>query len=247
MVTVIVTDLDNTLFEMDVESPPEQFFEKIKDWRKNDREWVVATGRSPEQTEEFISSWPEKPSHFIARERYIYRVDAEETVPWAEWNQRLREKTEKIETERDIWLPRIEDWLAREKFEAELTESYLQFESEAGARQAEQKLANILPDDRKTIRNRFYLGVVPEETGKGRCLKQLANHQGWTAEEIVCVGDSANDLDMLDGRYGFRSAAVANAEPRIKEVVADNDGILLDASLGQGVVELLDRCCRASG
>ncbi len=241
MITIIATDLDNTLFQIGKDVPPPDFFEKILKWQKNKGSWVIATGRSSEQTKGFIDEWPVEPDYFIARERYIFQAEGDNFTPWENWNQSLQKKSGKIEKEREKWLTPIIDWLEASSFKAELSDGYLHFESETGARRGEKKLMDILPDDRKPIRNRIYLGVVPEETGKGRCLNHLAKKKGWNPGEIICVGDSANDLDMLDGRYAFNSAAVANAEDRIKEAVAGNDGILLESPVGRGVLELLDR------
>jgi len=52
-----------------------------------------------------------------------------------------------------------------------------------------------------------------------------------------------NDLDMLNGYYGFFSAAVANAEPKAKEAVLKSGGYVASADYGDGLVEIIRRFC----
>jgi len=62
---------------------------------------------------------------------------------------------------------------------------------------------------------------------------------------VFCVGDSVNDLDMLDGRYGFHSGTVATAEEEIKEAIESNRGIIAQHPGGRGPVECLKKLLEA--
>ena len=51
---------------------------------------------------------------------------------------------------------------------------------------------------------------------------------------------------MLDGRFGFRSATVANAEPEIKEAVRANGGRVSGGAVAAGFCEVLSRVVAAT-
>lgn len=74
----------------------------------------------------------------------------------------------------------------------------------------------------------------PQAT-KGKALAFLASHFGVKREEVMAVGDSYNDLDMLE--YAGLGVVVANARDEIKEK-AD---YVTSASYGDGVVEALEK------
>lgn len=61
--------------------------------------------------------------------------------------------------------------------------------------------------------------------GKAGGLQKLAKHLGLSAENIMAIGDSNNDLDML--RWAGTSVVMGNAPDRVKEladyVTAEND------------------------
>ena len=61
--------------------------------------------------------------------------------------------------------------------------------------------------------------------GKAGGLQKLAEHLGLSAENIMAIGDSNNDLDML--RWAGTSVVMGNAPDRVKEladyVTAEND------------------------
>jgi len=48
---------------------------------------------------------------------------------------------------------------------------------------------------------------------------------------------------MLDGRFGFSSATVANAEPRVKEAVLESGGYVASKNYGDGLVEIIREFC----
>ncbi|MBE6050401.1 MAG: sugar-phosphatase [Clostridium sp.] len=75
----------------------------------------------------------------------------------------------------------------------------------------------------------FFLEVINKTSGKGRGLKALADHLNVKQEEIIAVGDAANDLDMIE--YAGLGVAMGNATEEVKEkanyITASNneDGI----------------------
>lgn len=85
-----------------------------------------------------------------------------------------------------------------------------------------------------TGRERFYdvllssegnLEFVLPHTTKGTAVEALANHWGFSPDEVMTLGDSENDLSML--RFAGASVAMGNGKPNIKEaaryVTTDNN------------------------
>lgn len=242
-IRVLVTDLDNTLFYPDSEDIPPDLPPRMRSWRQQGGRWVVATGRRREEQVEFYRQWELRPDYYIARERFIHTGggNGDPPGPFADWNRRLRDRSERVEREEEVWKPRLRAWMERHGIEAELKQYYAIMNRVEHSIQADLFLREILPEDRKPMRNQQFVGVVPEEVGKGRCLRRLADHENWRPAEVLAVGDSGNDRDMLDGRYDFHSAAVENAEDEIKDRVRENDGLVLPHPSGEAVVKLLGR------
>lgn len=58
--------------------------------------------------------------------------------------------------------------------------------------------------------------VLNKDASKGRTLKELANHLEIPRERVMAIGDSGNDIDMVD--YAGLGVAMGNAVPAVKEV-----------------------------
>jgi len=70
----------------------------------------------------------------------------------------------------------------------------------------------------------FYLEFTSMNANKGLFVKRLRQRLGFKKEEVICIGDSFNDLYMIE--EGGLGIAVANAHPDIKKVadyVTHND------------------------
>ena len=61
----------------------------------------------------------------------------------------------------------------------------------------------------------FYLEFTSMDANKGIAVLQVARRLGYTKEEIICIGDSFNDLYMIEA--AGLGVAVANAHPEIKK------------------------------
>lgn len=95
-------------------------------------------------------------------------------------------------------------------------------------------------------RNGTLVQLYPASAGKGNVLRELARLWQLAPEEILAIGDSLNDLCMLDGRHGFRCATVANADPIIIELVASRGGHLSTQRCARGALEALERLLRST-
>ncbi len=76
-----------------------------------------------------------------------------------------------------------------------------------------------------------YLELMEPGVNKWRAVKQLAESFGIKPEEIMCIGDSNNDLSMI--KNAGIGVAVANAKPQVQKYAKmitasnDNDGVAL--------------------
>ena len=71
----------------------------------------------------------------------------------------------------------------------------------------------------------FYLEVMPLNVDKAAALDFLLKTMGLTSENLICCGDSYNDISMIE--YAGLGVAMANAQPVVKKsadfITASND------------------------
>ncbi|MCC7495042.1 MAG: HAD-IIB family hydrolase [Fimbriimonadaceae bacterium] len=82
--------------------------------------------------------------------------------------------------------------------------------------------------------------LLPASVGKGRAVAAMAAALGLAPAQLLAVGDRQNDTTMLDGTCGLRAAAVGNAIPEIRALVAAQGGYQATAELGAGVAEIVE-------
>jgi len=90
------------------------------------------------------------------------------------------------------------------------------------------------PFDVELIDTKYAVHIKSRKINKGTGLIKLAGMMGLKPEEFVAVGDSANDVEMLEAS-GF-GIAVANGDEEIK-TVAD---YVTEATFGAGAVEAFE-------
>lgn len=67
-----------------------------------------------------------------------------------------------------------------------------------------------------------FLDLLPSRSGKGGAVRYLADSLGIDPGNVITAGDTGNDLDMMRSELGFRSIAVGNASPELREYEASN-------------------------
>ncbi len=92
----------------------------------------------------------------------------------------------------------------------------------------------IIPRDVKIVDTGFAYHIIDRNVSKGKALKFIAERIGIDVRDFVAIGDSENDIELLD-TAGF-GIAVANAHENLKEV-AD---LVTSKPNGDGVVEALE-------
>jgi HAD superfamily hydrolase (TIGR01484 family) len=240
-IEVFVTDLDHTLLHPETEDLPDGIAPMLKEWMESGNAWVIATGRRREHLEDVLDELDILPDYYITRSRYIHGGRSDTVDKLDEWNSRIERLTKKQENYADNWIPRVLDWADENEVEVEAMDGYVMFGTAEGGEKGFHFVSDILDDDFKVLRNREFLIAVPAETGKGNCLEYLSDVLGWQESEIFCVGDGMNDANMLDGDYDFAKAAVANAEPQLKDLVLQHGGIILEHVGGHAIESLLGK------
>lgn len=72
-------------------------------------------------------------------------------------------------------------------------------------------LATIYPELDFTL-----LDILPPDASKGHGVARLAELNGLTAENVMCIGDNFNDLEMLE--YAGTAVVMGNADAKLREV-----------------------------
>ena len=83
--------------------------------------------------------------------------------------------------------------------------------------------------------SRYVIEIMPKGIGKGYGLSVVADSLGIGKDETVAIGDSMNDLAMIE--WAGAGVAVANADDRLKSA-AD---IVTKEPMSMGVLEIADR------
>lgn len=86
-----------------------------------------------------------------------------------------------------------------------------------------------------------FLEVVPKGVDKGHSLKRLLRLLGIRREDVVCCGDSFNDIAMV--KFAGAGVAMANALDAVKEAA---DYVTQNDNDHDGVVEVIERYFQVS-
>ncbi len=196
------------------------------------------------------------PHALMADERELFLLRDGAYVPQPAWNEVVRRRWRELGPLAHAWLERAAAEAARRGYRASIQnddgEIYerglptLAFASSGEAEAIRAWLAAALETTGVPLacnRNARLVQLQDRLAGKGNVLAALAQHWQLAPHEVLAIGDSVNDLSMLDGRHGFRSATVANADDAIKAAVRAAGGYVAGARLGDGVIE----CLRALG
>jgi len=219
---------------------------------------AVATGRTLREIvlelEVHGLKFGEPVPHFvIPLEKYCYKVvngKPLEDEAMVRWNkERLEEAEQAIEK---IVLPKACKWL-QVLSDAGLSPTRWVLDTRAGwfslvyntveqARKTEKLLQQLIePHPELTVnRNFVFVGLIPRNGTKGKAVRFLAEVLNILTERVMTIGDSINDLDMLNGEHGFFPVAVANAEPEIKEAALKAGGMVTTQPASDGVAEAIE-------
>ena len=182
----------------------------------------------------------EFPHFVIANQREIYVRDGAGFIPVLEWNNQFGRNGD-AEIRRHVrgWVDEFQ-----QEYECLADGSAIVCSTESSARRLADELSEImagegLPFDIYRVQCQIF--VIERNGCKGAALLRTAELFKLKADEVLAVGDSENDITMLDGRHGLRSATPSNAPFYIKEMVSANKGYVASASHGDGSAEIVGK------
>ncbi|MDP3849983.1 MAG: HAD hydrolase family protein [Luteolibacter sp.] len=249
--TVILSfDFDGTLHHPATDPPvPRELFVLIRQLRA-DREalWGINTGRSLEHLQEAFSesSFPFLPDWVVAREREIYFPDSHgRWLPHAPWNQRCEKEVHGLFKRARKLLDHI-----RHEIEEHTGAQWMEWHGEpAGviSRTEEemewivQRVTSLAADEPHLSwqRNSIYLRFGHRDFHKGSSLSEIARLHRLPAARCFAMGDSHNDLEMLDPAHAGMCACPANSVSDVHEKITATGGLVTCGVHGAGAIEAL--------
>lgn len=248
---ILSFDFDGTLHDPASDPPvPGAFFQKIRRLRRGRRAiWGINTGRSMDHLMDgFLESrFPFLPDWVVAREREIYFPDdAGRWLPHAGWNNRCDQQVHGLFNQARELLATV-----RREIEEHTGAQWMEMDGEpAGViSRTEEEMEWIVGHIAPLIatepqlawqRNSIYLRFGHRDYQKGSCLAEIARLHGLSAGHCFAMGDSHNDIEMLDAQHAAMAACPANSVMEIKVAVVARGGIVTAGVHGHGVVEALE-------
>lgn len=243
-------DFDGTLHDPASDPPvPHAFFHAVRRLRQSRGVlWGINTGRSLEHLlEGFLESrFPYLPDWVVTREREIYFADGEGGwQPHASWNRRCEQEIHGLFTQASALLgeirQRIEEHTGAQWFESAGDPAGVIARTEE---EIEWIMGNIIPlaavEPRLSWeRNTIYLRFSHRDFHKGSSMAEVARIHRLSAAQCFAIGDSHNDLGMLDPTHATMTACPANAVAEIRDHVKNHGGLVTRATHGDGAVEAL--------
>ena len=268
MIKMVVSDMDGTLLNSDLEISQENL-QAIEALRKKGIRFCVATGRPEQLIKEYIEplrmtdpmimyngsviGHPFKDENLYelklaksdiraiieyceendviympySKDKLIskpnYRVDFFE-----ERNKKLDDKNKCIfEDIRDI------DKIVNEN----VINKILLIENDIDKFNEVKAIVSQYPQFEIATSQKGFIDINPKGASKGNALKVLADHFGYTLDEIVVFGDQDNDVSMLE--VAGIGVAMANASNRAKSVASDMTSSNNDSGVAKWITKHL--------
>ena len=89
------------------------------------------------------------------------------------------------------------------------------------------------------LRSTVYMRFTHSDFHKGSSLRRVCEKLGVSKGEVFAIGDSQNDLGMLDADYAAKIACPANAVSVVKKRVSVMNGIVASMPASEGTLEAL--------
>ena len=248
---ILSFDFDGTLHHhSEVPPVPPAFFQLIRKLREERGIiWGINTGRSmPQMVEGFVESrFPFLPDWVVAREREVYFPNAfGRWLPETRWNQRCEKEIHQLFKHSRKLLAQL-----RHEVEQHTGAQWIELDGEPAGiiskteDEMEWIVAHIQPiaatePQLSWQRNSIYLRFGHRDFQKGSSLSHVASHYALPVEQRFAIGDSHNDLEMLDPAHSSRIACPANAVAAVKNKVLTHGGLVTQAAYGHGAIEALE-------
>ncbi len=221
MQTLFVSDIDNTL------TGDEKALQELGTLLKTQREsqemlFILCTGRSLSAVLEGCQTegLPEADVLIchVGTEIYLppFHVGMQPLVGWQNWlrSQFSYRLAEYLVEDLEGWIPQP----SSNQTEIKLS-GYVEGPSaEATVAEIHRRAKEATEDYLIVWSHQKYLDILPAEAGKGKAIQYVKQHLGLTPTQVIVAGDSGNDNSMFE--HGFQGIVVANAQPELKEWVA---------------------------
>lgn len=256
--SLLAFDFDGTLHDPAERPPvPVEFFETLLSLRREQPiAWGINTGRSLPHVVEGLceSRFPFPPDWVVAREREIYFSGGpDDWLPLRAWNRTCEKQIHALFKRARKMLDDV-----RRQVEESTGARWIAMDGDpAGiiARTEEEmewivgRLALLTASEPLLSwqRNSIYLRFGHRDYQKGSSLAEVARHFSLGTDRCFAIGDSHNDLEMLDRKYAGMVACPGNAVAEVKQHVAAIGGYVARAVHGAGVIEALKHFFPAAG
>ena len=249
-IKLLACDLDETLMSGSPIVPEVRDF--LYELQQGGIKFVINSGRCLDDILTVLSE-----SKFLCPEGYpdaivsdhgvfVHYLEGRNYVADSEWNELKRGELEMCRQEIG-WKSKSWEMLIEDKMGIAPQRKYIEqgvfrvgFNSDSEAENVRLALHEDA-DFRYTafLRNRNFLMACLSTALKGLALQRVAAFFKVEPGNVVAIGDSHNDYDMLDGKFGFIPAAPSNAEVPVKELVLCGNGYVASRACGGGVVEIV--------
>ena len=255
---ILSFDFDGTLHHPAEDPPvPAAFFDVIRRLREEHQVlWGINTGRSmPQMMEGFIESrFPFLPDWVVARECEIHTPNTSGGwVPHTSWNKRCDKEIHGLFRKARKLLAQI-----RHEVEEHTGAQWVEIDGEPAGMisRTEEEMEWIVGHIAPLVaaephlawqRNSIYLRFGHRDFQKGSSLAEIARMHRLPAARCFAIGDSHNDLEMLDITHAGMTACPANAVDEIRTLILANGGIVTRGFHGAGAIEALEHYFPAFG
>ncbi|QDP95627.1 HAD family phosphatase [Microlunatus elymi] len=256
-IELVAFDLDGTILE-NGDTIADECLAAIRAVRDAGVRCVINSGRSTDFQAELLVRHDVLLCFdaLIGDERWVQLVDHEsgrggrpELRPLEPWNSDVQRRWTALEPMAEQWCRRLEDQSAGRGWSCRPSDPragrargmwWLTFQSAEQALELLDWLEPRLAGGPLAANcNGTIVHIYDRACDKGTTLLALSRHFGVAAQDVLAFGDNFNDKPMLDGRYGFAAATVANADPAVQEWVRCTGGPVAGRACGAGVADVL--------
>lgn len=251
-IQLVGLDFDNTLYDGTVHSLARvlPWFQRLK---KSNVRLGLVTGRTFGSLKGLFEadgySWGDPfPDFAICFESRILMPNGENIQGCEHWNRdRDRDVAEAhgiVEREIAVWLKALEAQgiHSRHTWLDSNYGLYMEFDSPEHSLAACEKIKTMADPDHplRFVRNYSGLSIHARNRSKGPALAMLLKAWNIPQQDALVIGDSFNDLCMMNGDYDYQVATVANADPAIHEAVIKKGGLIAKKNCSLGVIEIFE-------
>lgn len=248
-IRVVVTDLDGTLLGPGMSN----YYHFVPDWctvieafQRDGGCWVMNTGRTHKKMIEILQLQPRRvwPDHLLIQESEIFHLHGgNHYEPDRKFND------ESVRLRRELMqrvLKRLPKWyeVLRKRYRIEAIRNHgTEITIVAKTVDDADGIMAAVNDWKVEVaylscnRNQRVVALMHASYNKGVIMRRLMQANKWHRSEVLSIGDSINDVTILDGRTSQHVAAPSNAEKPIRKIIRNNNGYVGNNPFGWGSLE----------